>query len=131
MILAEGMLNSVLGYVCCGGVLLVVLVAVGAVSGSKKKSKGKGGKKRSQFDAREASDEQNRRIIADAYRQFDRLTADDLKGMSKNLGKDLIGEPPTMEREVLKALATAKRLDTATTLKQIVNIRGDVEAGVP
>src|SRR5690606_28191112 len=74
--------------------------------------------------------DRNQRIIEDAYHKFDRLTADEIRGLSKQLGKDLIGEPPKAEREALKALASAKRLQTATTLKQIISIRGDVEAGL-
>ena len=120
-------LESVTGWVCCGGAILVVLVIVGAVSGSKKKKKGAGSKKRSKLQAYEESEKQNQRIIEQAYRQFDRLSAEEIKALGKQLGKDLIGEAPTQERDILEHLASAKRLDAATTLKQIVSIRGDLD----
>lgn len=128
MILAIDM-EALTGWLCCGGALLVVLLVVVAVSGSKrnKRSKAKRGSKQSRLDALEESEKQNQRIIDQAYRQFDRLSAEEIKALAKGLGRDLIGEPPTAEREILKHLAAAKRLDTASTLKQIVSIRGELD----
>src|SRR5688572_15718728 len=83
-------LESITGWACCGGASLVVLVIVGAVSGSKKKKKGKTNKP-SRLERWEESDKQNQRIIEQAYRQFDRLSADEIRALGKHLGPDLIG----------------------------------------
>lgn len=122
-------MDSIGGWACCGGAVILVLLIITAISGSKRK-KGrtkKGVAKRSRLDAYQESDEMNQRIIAQAYRQFDRLSADEIRALGKQLGKDSIGEPPTIGQEVLKHLASAKRLDTATTLKQIISIRGELD----
>ena len=109
----------------------MLLVVVGAFGGSKKKKKkgrsAKGAKKRNPLKEYEESAKQNQRIIEQAYRQFDRLSAEEIRSLGKQLGKDLIGEPPTEDRETLRQLASAKRLDSATTMRRIVAIRGDLD----
>lgn len=113
---------------CYGGAVLVLLLIVGAVGRSKKSGNKKSRiRKRSKLDEYAESGDRNQQIINEAYRQFDSLTANQIKALSKQLGKNSIGEPPTLDRETLKHLVSAKRLDTATTIRQIISIFSDLE----